>query len=123
MIKIVFVKSLRLWLVCSTLLTPSLVGVVKNLLKRLEIFRHREKEFGRQLALTSVKTTRPDEWWRIFGHDCPNLKKLAIKLLSQAASSSGCEWNWSVFERIHTKKRNRLEHDKMNDLVYVYYNL
>ena len=53
----------------------------------------------------------------------PNLKKLAIKLLSQTASSSGCERNWSVFERIHTKKRNRLEHEKMNDLVYVHYNL
>ena len=64
-----------------------------------------------------------DQWWRIFGRDCLNLKKLAIKLLSQTASSLGCRGNWSVFDRIHTKKRNRLEHEKMNDLVYVHYNL
>ena len=63
------------------------------------------------------------EWWRMFGGDAPNLQKLAIKLLSQIASSSGCECNWSVFERIHTKKRNRLEHQRLNDLVYIYYNL
>ncbi|XP_041997203.1 uncharacterized protein LOC121747262 [Salvia splendens] len=48
---------------------------------------------------------------------------MAIKLLSQTTSSSGCEHNWSVFERIHAKKRNRLEHQRLTDLVYVHYNL
>lgn len=28
-----------------------------------------------------------------------------------------------MFEHIHSKKRNRLEHQKLNDLVYVRYNL
>ncbi|KAL9661820.1 hypothetical protein QQ045_026648 [Rhodiola kirilowii] len=42
---------------------------------------------------------------------------------SQTCSSSDCERNWSVFEHIHSKKRNRLEHQKLNDLVYVRYNL
>ena len=63
------------------------------------------------------------EWWRLFGFDVPNLQKLAIRILGQTAASSGCERNWSVFERIHTKKRNRLEHERLNDLVYVHYNL
>ncbi|CAN1764159.1 hypothetical protein LINPERHAP1_LOCUS9156 [Linum perenne] len=40
--------------------------------------------------------------------DTPILQKIAIRLLSKTASSSGCERNWSVFERIHTKRRNRL---------------
>ncbi|XP_012844773.1 PREDICTED: uncharacterized protein LOC105964816 [Erythranthe guttata] len=64
-----------------------------------------------------------DEWWRLFGFDAPNLQKLAIKILSQTASSSGCERNSNVFERIHTKKRNILEHNRLNDLVYDHYNL
>ncbi|XP_071935227.1 uncharacterized protein [Coffea arabica] len=64
-----------------------------------------------------------DEWWKLFGNDAPYLQKLAIKLLSQTSSSSGCERNWSVFERIHTKKRNRLEHQRLNDLVYIHYTL
>ncbi|KAF0913341.1 hypothetical protein E2562_022147 [Oryza meyeriana var. granulata] len=37
-------------------------------------------------------------------------------------SSSVCERNWSVFEQVHTKKRNRLLHDRMRDLVFVKFN-
>ena len=33
------------------------------------------------------------------------------------------ERNWNVFERIHTKKRNRLELKQLNDMVFVQYNL
>ncbi|CAN6902808.1 unnamed protein product, partial [Brassica oleracea] len=32
-----------------------------------------------------------DEWWKLFGCDIPDLQKLAIRILSQTASSSGCE--------------------------------
>ena len=42
---------------------------------------------------------------------------------SKINSLSGCERNWSVFERIHTERRNRLEYQRLNDLVYVHYNL
>ncbi|KAL5141500.1 hypothetical protein HKD37_09G024839 [Glycine soja] len=38
-------------------------------------------------------------------------------------NSSGCERNWSSFEMVHTKRRNCLHQNKMNDLVYVMYNL
>lgn len=51
------------------------------------------------------------------------LQMLAIRVLSQTCSSSGCVKNWSIFEHIHSKKRNRLEHYKLNDIVYVHYNL
>ncbi|CAN1821565.1 hypothetical protein LINPERHAP1_LOCUS29560 [Linum perenne] len=54
--------------------------------------------------------------------DTPLLLNIAIRLLSQT-SSSGCERNWSVFERIHTKRRNRLEHKRLSDLVFVHYNM
>ncbi|XP_039131369.1 uncharacterized protein LOC120267759 isoform X2 [Dioscorea cayenensis subsp. rotundata] len=94
-----------------------------DLMEEMKIFRERQKTFARPLALSTSKTTTPDEWWKFFGCDVPNLQKLAIRILSQTASSSGCERNWSVFERIHTKKRNRLEHQRLNDLVYVHYNL
>ncbi|XLU53453.1 hypothetical protein S245_048101, partial [Arachis hypogaea] len=47
------------------------------------------------------------QWWESYGTGAPNLQKLAIHVLSQICSSSGCERNWSIFEHIHTKKRNR----------------
>eukprot|EP00253_Pinus_taeda_P001833 PITA_01833 len=63
------------------------------------------------------------QWWEAFGGHCPELQKFAIRILSQTCSATGCERNWSVFERIHTKKRNRLDQKRLNDLVYVQYNL
>ncbi|XP_071920401.1 uncharacterized protein [Coffea arabica] len=93
------------------------------MMDEISMFRSKNQSFGFQFAQNTYKTARPDEWWRSFGNDAPHLQKLAIKLLSQTSSSSGCERNWSVFERIHTKKRNRLEHQRLNDLVYIHYNL
>ncbi|XLR48525.1 hypothetical protein S83_033185, partial [Arachis hypogaea] len=47
---------------------------------------------------------------------CPKLKKFSIRILSLTCSSSGCEYNWSAFEMVHTKRRNRFHQKKMNDL-------
>ncbi|KAJ1398392.1 Zinc finger, BED-type [Sesbania bispinosa] len=62
------------------------------------------------------------QWWRMYGSDTPYLQQLAIRILSLTCSASGCERNWSVFEQVHTKKRNRLEHKRLHDLVFVKYN-
>eukprot|EP00253_Pinus_taeda_P021121 PITA_21121 len=64
-----------------------------------------------------------DAWWKMYSGRVPLWQKLAIRILSQTCSFSGCERNWSVFEKIHNKKRNRLEFQRLNDMVYVYYNL
>ena len=74
---------------------------------------------------------------------------MGMKILSLTTSYSGCERNWSTFEgvsiiynppfminscrtyvtlimlhvlQIHTKKRNRLDANRMRDLVYVQFN-
>ncbi|XP_023742913.2 uncharacterized protein LOC111891057 [Lactuca sativa] len=96
---------------------------VLNITLNLGRFRDAEGTFGRSSVVASRNLTRPDEWWKLFGGDIPVLQKFAIRILSQTASPSGCERNWSVFERIHTKRRNRLEHQRLNDLVFVHYNL
>eukprot|EP00261_Vitis_vinifera_P016589 XP_010645792.1 PREDICTED: uncharacterized protein LOC100251090 [Vitis vinifera] len=45
-----------------------------------------------------------------------------MKVLNLTCNASGCEWNWSIFENIHSKRRNRLDHQRLNDLVYIKYN-
>ncbi|XP_075659142.1 uncharacterized protein LOC142629024 [Castanea sativa] len=62
-------------------------------------------------------------WWKQFGLGAPDLQSFAIRVLSQCCSATGCERNWSAFEYVHSKKRNRLEHKRVNDLVFVHYNL
>ncbi|KAK7404285.1 hypothetical protein VNO78_05057 [Psophocarpus tetragonolobus] len=63
------------------------------------------------------KSHSPTYWWRMYDSNALNLQKLAVKILSLSCSSLGCERNWSVFEQIHSKKRNRLEHQKLHVLV------
>jgi hypothetical protein len=59
----------------------------------------------------------------MFGYSIPALQKLAMRLVSQCVSTTGCERNWSTFAFIHTKVCNRLTYEKLHKLVYVNYNL
>ncbi|XP_058769027.1 uncharacterized protein LOC131642877 [Vicia villosa] len=86
-------------------------------------FKNCEGSFGKTTTVENRDEVSPDQWWDTYGTEAPNLQKLAIRILSQTCSASGCERNWSVFEHFHSKKRNRLENQKLNDLVYVRYNL
>ncbi|XP_059072641.1 uncharacterized protein LOC131873640 isoform X2 [Cryptomeria japonica] len=95
-----------------------------KVLDELEIYKSAEgRLFSSQLAIDRRGKQQPDLWWENYGAGTPNLQKIAIRVLSQPCSASGCERNWSVFESIHTKKRNRLSQKRLNDLVFVRYNL
>ncbi|KAI3989869.1 hypothetical protein MKX01_040839, partial [Papaver californicum] len=50
------------------------------------------------------------------------LKGLAIRILSQNCSATGCKRDPIPFEQVH-KTRNHLEHQRLSDLVFVQYNL
>ena len=52
-------------------------------------------------------------WWENYGGCVPILQKLAIRVLNQTCSSSDCKRNWSGFEKVHSKKRNKLENFKL----------
>eukprot|EP00253_Pinus_taeda_P034661 PITA_34661 len=86
-------------------------------------FSNASGTFGKNLAKIARVADEPAQWWEAFGSHCPKLQKFAIRIFSQTCSAIGCECNWFVFERIHTKKRNRLDQKRLNDLVYVQYNL
>ena len=46
------------------------------------------------------------EWWFMYGNHAPTLRNLALKILSQTASSLAHERNLSTFALIH-KKTNK----------------
>ncbi|RVW49071.1 hypothetical protein CK203_111714 [Vitis vinifera] len=89
----------------------------------LVLFRDAKRGFGDRAAIASRSTMVPAEWWFMYGNQTPTLRKLAIKVLSQTASSSACERNWSTFALIHTKQRNRLAYSRLEQLVFCYYNM
>ncbi|AQL02955.1 hAT transposon superfamily protein [Zea mays] len=89
----------------------------------LKKFQNREGPFSKKLARTFQNYDyNPASWWRLYGTETPALQKMATRILSLTSSSSGCERNWSGFEGIHTKKRNRLTTTRLNKLVYIQFN-
>ncbi|GKB65216.1 zf-BED domain-containing protein [Tanacetum coccineum] len=90
---------------------------------KLVLFKKSKGLFGCSTAKLTKNEKSHADWWDSFGDDTPKLKQFAIRVLSLTCSSSGCERNWSAFEMVHSKRRNRLQQHKMNDLVYVMYNL
>eukprot|EP00253_Pinus_taeda_P008482 PITA_08482 len=119
-----FQKKLLLWGVIderwnNTLHCPiHAAGLILN-----PAFSYACGTFRFEMAVNDRMIKMPDAWWKMYGGRVPLLQKLAIRILGQTCSSSGCECNSSVFEKIHNKKRNRLESQRLNDMVYVYYNL
>ncbi|XP_022152799.1 uncharacterized protein LOC111020429 [Momordica charantia] len=78
---------------------------------------------GTDFAILGRTVNAPGDWWSGYGYEIPSLQRAAIRILSQPCSSYGCRWNWVTFESLHSKKRNRAEQEKLNDLVFVQCNL
>lgn len=66
---------------------------------------------------------KPLGWWRMYGGQVLELRKLASRLLSQVASSSTAKRNWSTYSFIHSVKTNRLISKRAKKLVYVHSSL
>ena len=79
--------------------------------------------FARPMAMAAAKDMPAHRWWLSFGSHVPELQKVAVRVLSQVSSALACERNWSTFDFIHTKRRNRLECKKMRDVVFIHSNL
>ncbi|CAL8116536.1 unnamed protein product [Prunus armeniaca] len=86
-------------------------------------FRDCRKTFRTEMAVKSRKSIPPAEWWNLHGDSAPNLQKIAMRILSQTASSSACKRNWSTFALIHMKQRNRLAYTRLEKIVFCYYNM
>ena len=49
------------------------------------------------------------DWWDTFGDVYPELKGVAVDVLSKCASASACEFNWSMVSRVERKGRASLQ--------------
>ncbi|XP_037404559.1 uncharacterized protein LOC119267293 [Triticum dicoccoides] len=86
------------------------------------LYEDKRGPFANPMAIDNMVQKNPLDWWRSYGGRAVELQRFAKRTVSLCASSSGCERNWSAFEHIHTKKRNRLQHRLLNDNVFVSYN-
>ncbi|EXX70893.1 hypothetical protein RirG_083410 [Rhizophagus irregularis DAOM 197198w] len=65
----------------------------------------------------------PINWWNLLKSRYPLLSSVAIKVLSIPASSAVSKRNWSTYNFIHSKLRNRMVIDRAEKLVYIYWNI
>ncbi|XP_065629809.1 uncharacterized protein LOC136067610 [Quercus suber] len=83
---------------------------------QIEAYKKSLGDFGMPVAIYQREKLSPIAWWEQFKNDTPELQKFAIRVLSQCCSATGCERAWSIFELVHSKRRNRLELKCLNDL-------
>jgi hypothetical protein len=60
----------------------------------------------------------PTWWWEKHGRQCPELKRFALRLLSQPCSSSTTERIFSTHGNIQTVKRTRIKLERLESLVF-----
>lgn len=82
----------------------------------------REGAFAFEEALEDAEILPAHQWWESYGQGTPQLKHVAMRVLAQVSSACACERNWSTYDFIHSKKRNKLTPARARDLVYVFTN-
>ncbi|ONK61972.1 uncharacterized protein A4U43_C08F35490 [Asparagus officinalis] len=107
---------------CIERLVPE-VKIQDKIQKELHLYKSAAGDFGRKMAVRARHTLLPAEWWSTYGGACPNLTRLAIRILSQACSARVCGRNHIPFEQIHNQRMNCMEHQRLSDLIFVRYNL
>lgn len=118
-----FLGSLKeeFYKVLETLLpTPDLRHDLTN---QMYTFSRSKGMFSCNLAIEARDTVSPGLWWEQFGDSAPVLQRVAIRILSQVCSTFTFEKHWSMFQQIHSEKRNKIDKEAWNDLLYINYNL
>ena len=82
-----------------------------------ELAKFRMKTGG--FACENYQTTDPCSFWSVAGCHAPTLKTVALRLTSLPCSSGEAERNWKEFKLNLTKTRNRLDKDKVQQMIFV----
>ncbi|KAL3580988.1 hypothetical protein D5086_018823 [Populus alba] len=91
----------------------------------------KSSSFWKRAGMASKATTalirvvdKIDLWWSVYGNRCPELQKLAIRILSQTCDGSGrYSLDRSVAEKLVCKEQNQHEQHRLRDQMFVRYNL
>ncbi|KAH9607091.1 hypothetical protein KSS87_005020 [Heliosperma pusillum] len=90
---------------------------------QIEKYGRRDGDF--QLGISTKDSLSPAAWWSRYGSHCPQLQKIAIRILSQTCNGAeSYELRRDLAEKLlsYTGK-NAVEQQKLHDLTYLNYNL
>ncbi|XP_020248452.1 uncharacterized protein LOC109825945 isoform X2 [Asparagus officinalis] len=90
---------------------------------QLDAYRHAIGRFEEKMAIHQRSKVHP-EWWCLYGSDCPELQKLAVKTLSQTCSTTSVyKLRRVLSEQLHANARSCIEQQKFADMEFVRSNL
>ena len=101
------------------ILDPSEATLIRH---QISDFFSSKGVFAQPQAVNDRATMNTLSWWHMYGGAAPELYSLAIRVLSQSVNTSCAERCWSTYSYIHSVKRNRLNNDRAEKLVFVHYN-
>ncbi|XP_058086750.1 uncharacterized protein LOC131233916 isoform X2 [Magnolia sinica] len=107
---------------CIETLEPDL-AVQERITSYLSYYEQAVGDFSRPVAVRGRDSLSPATWWSLYASDCPDLQRFAIRILSQTCSRTRCERNHSIADHVHSNKRNRLEDERLKDLIFIHHNL
>ncbi|RAL42671.1 hypothetical protein DM860_009178 [Cuscuta australis] len=90
----------------------------------IEEYRMSKGLFGIGSGEARLRNTHPALWWSEYGTQCPELQKLAVRILSQTCDgASKYNLKRTLAEALLTEGRNETEQVKLRDLAFVHYNM
>ncbi|CAL8465691.1 g5227 [Coccomyxa elongata] len=95
----------------------------KNALLGHAVYVGKEGDFGDPLVIDLAKDMPSYQWWVSNGGEFSELQKVAVRVLAMVSGAGACGRNWSAYDFVHSKKRNRLDPNRARDLVYVFTNM
>lgn len=106
---------------CIERLVPD-TKIQDKIIKELNSYKNAAGDFGRKMAIRARESLLPSEWWSAYGGACPNLSRLAVRILGQCCSLMRCKQDLIQLEQLH-HTTNSLEHQRLSDQVFTQYNL
>ena len=85
-------------------------------------FVGKEGDFGKPMVRDLRREMPAYQWWVMHGGEYPELQKVAVRVLAMVSGAGARERIWSAYDFVHSKKRNRLDPERAEDLVYVFAN-
>ncbi|CAO2819416.1 unnamed protein product [Amaranthus hypochondriacus] len=95
----------------------------KNLVyQQLRLYQDSKGDF--EGGKEEINNFSPDKWWRRFGNHCPELQKLALKVLGLSCNgASSYELKRDVAEKTLSVKETHPSYQKLKEYSFVSYNL
>ncbi|KAL7109812.1 hypothetical protein ACP275_06G199000 [Erythranthe tilingii] len=111
-------------LLCCVVRTTRDPRVQDRVTVQIESYQNAKGAFGLGWAEEHRSNISPAKWWSKYGVECPDLQKLATRILSQTCEgASRFQLRRSSVEKILDTRISRREKNTLADAVFVEYNM